>query len=238
MVSSLAAFATSTLHFAGRKGFLLFCIGCQVVSGQVLLTPLFKLLVDTSLYSTHLGLILVMSAFSIPLSVYLFHGFFSDLPRELYESATIDSCNSFQYLIHILLPLSKPIMSTVAIFQAMFAWNEFLFSMTFLKSEKLWTLQPLINNLFSGKRQSYDMQFAALSITVIPIVLLYFALQKYFIKGMTAGAVKGGAYETIEITGSCRVFLFASCCRLDGRIHHLLYDSERPDIFDGLVRAE
>ena len=107
-VSSLAAYATSTLHFAGRKGFLLFCIGCQVVSGQVLLTPLFKLLVDTSLYSTHLGLILVMSAFSIPLSVYLFHGFFSELPRELYESATIDSCNSFQYLIHILLPLSKP----------------------------------------------------------------------------------------------------------------------------------
>ena len=190
-VSSLAAYATSTLHFAGRKSFLLFCIGCQVVSGQVLLTPLFKLLVDTSLYSTHLGLILVMSAFSIPLSVYLFHGFFSELPRELYESATIDSCNSFQYLIHILLPLSKPIMSTVAIFQAMFAWNEFLFSMTFLKSEKLWSLQPMINNLFSGKTQNYGMQFAALSITVVPIVLLYFSLQKYFIKGMTAGAVKG-----------------------------------------------
>lgn len=166
----------------GERSFLLFCIGCQVVSGQVLLTPLFKLLVDTSLYSTHLGLILVMSAFSIPLSVYLFHGFFSELPRELYESATIDSCNSFQYLIHILLPLSKPIMSTVAIFQAMFAWNEFLFSMTFLKSEKLWSLQPMINNLFSGKTQNYGMQFAALSITVVPIVLLYFSLQKYFIK--------------------------------------------------------
>ena len=115
-VSSLAAYATSTLHFAGRKSFLLFCIG---------------------------------------------------------------------------LPLSKPIMSTVAIFQAMFAWNEFLFSMTFLKSEKLWSLQPMINNLFSGKTQNYGMQFAALSITVVPIVLLYFSLQKYFIKGMTAGAVKG-----------------------------------------------
>lgn len=189
--SSLAAFATSHLQFKGKHLFLSFCIGCQVVSGQILLTPLFKLLKDLNLYNSHVGLILVMGAFSLPMSIYLFHGFFKEIPKDLYESAKIDSCSNFKYFIRILLPLSTPIIASVIIFQTMFAWNEFLFSMTFLRDADLWTIPPLLKNLFSGKRQNYGLQFASLSITVVPILMLYIGLQKYFIKGLTAGAVKG-----------------------------------------------
>ncbi len=189
--SSMAAFATSHLNFKGKAIFLSFCIGCQVVSVQTLLTSLFSLLKDINMYNTHMGLILVLTAFSLPMSVYLFNGFFKGVPKDLYESAAIDACSNWQYYIKILLPLSKPIISTVIIFQAMNTWNEFLMSMTFLRDSKLWTIPPLLNNIFSGRSQNYGMQFAALAITVLPILLLYICLQKYFIKGLTAGAVKG-----------------------------------------------
>lgn len=191
LVSSMAAFATSHLKFIGRDLFLSFCIGCQVVSGQVLLIPLYKLLVDTGLYDTRQGLIVSMAAFSIPMSMYLFDGFFKNTPKEIHESAKMDGCGNFRYLLKILLPLSKPIIASVTIFQALFAWNEYIFTLTFLRDSAKWTVQPLVKNLFTGYSQQYNMNFAALSIVVVPVLLLYVCLQKYFIRGLTAGAVKG-----------------------------------------------
>lgn len=191
LVSSMAAFATSHLQFIGKNGFLSFCIGCQVVSGQVLLVPLYRLLVDTHLYNTRIGLILAMAAFSIPMSMYLLTGFFKGTPEEIFESAKMDGCGKFRYLVRILIPISKPIIASVAIFQALFAWNEYIFTLTFLRDSSKWTVQPLIKSLFSGYSQQYNVNFAALSIVVIPILVLYICLQKYFIRGLTAGAIKG-----------------------------------------------
>lgn len=190
-VSSIGAFATSHLSFRGRKAFLSFCIGCQVVSAQVLLVPLYKLLRNLNLYNTYPGLCLAMAAFSLPLSMYLFNSFFSGLPRDIYESTKIDGCGDFRYFLRILIPLSKPIISSVTILQAVFAWNEYIFTLTFLRDMDAWTIQPVIKNLFQGYSVNYGVNFAALSIVVIPILVLYVFMQKYFIRGLTAGSTKG-----------------------------------------------
>lgn len=191
VVSALAAFATSHMKFMGRKLFLSFCIGCQVVSAQVLLVPVYKLLRDIRLYDTFPGLILAIAAFSIPLSMYLFNGFFSGFPKDIYESAKIDGCTDIRYFYRILVPLSTPIIASVAIFQALFTWNEYIFTLTFLRNMDMWTIQPVIKNMFQGYSVNYGSNFAALSIVVVPILLVYMAMQKYFIRGLTAGAVKG-----------------------------------------------
>jgi raffinose/stachyose/melibiose transport system permease protein len=189
--SGMAAFSTSHLHFTGQSVFLSFCIGCQVISGQVLLVPLYKLLNDLRLYNTRLGLILAITSFSLPLSIYLFYGFFRGIPKEIYESTKIDGCGNGRYFLMILIPLSTPIIASVAIFQALFTWNEYIFTLTFLRDFTLWTIQPVIKNMFSGYSMQYGMNFASLSMVVLPILLVYIFMQKYFIRGLTAGSVKG-----------------------------------------------
>lgn len=189
--SSMAAFATSHLQFIGRNLFLSFCIGCQVVSGQVLLVPLYKLLNDLGIYNTRVGLVLAITAYSIPMSMYLFNGFFKGVPKDVYESSKVDGCHNGRYFLQILLPLSTPIIASVCIFQALFTWNEYLFTLTFLRSTEKWTIPPMLRNLFTGYSQQYNMNFASLSIAVVPILIVYVFLQRYFIRGLTAGSVKG-----------------------------------------------
>jgi len=190
-VSALAAFATSHMKFRGRNLFLAFCIGCQVVSAQVLLVPVYKLLRDIRLHDTFPGLVLAIAAFSVPLSMYLFNGFFSGFPKDIFESAKIDGCGDLRYFFRILVPLSTPIIASITIFQALFTWNEYIFTLTFLRNMDMWTIQPVIKNMFQGYAISYGSNFAALSIVVVPILVIYMAMQKYFIRGLTAGSVKG-----------------------------------------------
>jgi raffinose/stachyose/melibiose transport system permease protein len=191
LFSGMASFSTSHLRYRGQYVFLSFCIGCQVVSGQVLLVPLYKLMYDIRIINTRIGLILVITAFSLPLSVYLFYGFFRGVPREIYESTKMDGCGNMRYFLSILVPLSTPIIASVAIFQALFTWNEYIFTLTFLRDTALWTIQPVIKNMFTGFSMQYGMNFAALSTVVLPILFLYIILQKYFVRGLTAGSVKG-----------------------------------------------
>jgi raffinose/stachyose/melibiose transport system permease protein len=191
LLAGMAAFSTSHLHYRGQNIFLSFCIGCQVVSGQVLLVPLYKLMYDLQIINTRIGLIMVTTAFSLPLSIYLFYGFFRGIPKEIYESTRMDGCGNVRYFLSILIPLSTPIIASVAIFQALFTWNEYIFTLTFLRDTALWTIQPVIKNMFTGFSMQYGMNFAALSLVVLPILLLYIFLQKYFVRGLTAGSVKG-----------------------------------------------
>lgn len=191
LVSSMAAFATSHLEFKGRKVILASYLGAQVVSGQILIVPLFKLLREIGLYNTHLGLILITSSFSIPMSVYLFNGFFKGIPKEIFESTKIDGCSNFNYYWKVLVPLSTPIIASVSIFQSMFSWNEYLFALTFIRTPSLRTIPPQLQNFFSQRQQEYDLIFAGLTIIVLPILILYILMQKYFIRGLTAGSIKG-----------------------------------------------
>jgi raffinose/stachyose/melibiose transport system permease protein len=191
LFASLAAFALSHMRFRGRTAILGLIVGAQVVSGQVLLIPLFKLFTETNMIGSILPVILVYIGTGLPLSVYLFWGFFRGITPSIYESTKIDGCPDRKYYASILMPLSSAIIGSVVVFQALFAWNEYLFALTFLKSNSAHTV-PLQLQVFSSQYlTNWTYLFAALSIAVIPILVLYIFLQKFFIRGLTAGAVKG-----------------------------------------------
>jgi raffinose/stachyose/melibiose transport system permease protein len=189
--SGMAAYSISHLDFKGKGLFLSFCIGCQVVSGQVLLVPLYNVMLNLRMFNTVFGLILVMAAFSLPFSTYLLCGFFRGIPKEIHESTRIDGCGNWRYFLKILIPLSTPIIASNCIFQALFAWNEYLFTLTFLRDMTKWTIQPMLKNQFTGFQRDFSLIFASLSIVTVPILTMYIFMQKYFIRGLTAGAIKG-----------------------------------------------
>ena len=195
----MAAFATSHLRFKGRNFFLGTFVGLQVVSGQVLLISIFKLLQMLQLFDTRTGLILVCIAFSIPFSAYIMNSFFRSLPYELYESAQIDGCSNIIYYSKILLPLSKPVFASVAIFVALSTWNEFLFAMTFLRKERTLTVQ--LRNFFSSFGSSYDIAFAGLTLVVVPLLILYLLMQKIFHTRLDKRCGKGLTDERYEKRG-------------------------------------
>jgi raffinose/stachyose/melibiose transport system permease protein len=189
--SGMAAYSISHLHFKGKGFFLSFCIGCQVVSGQVLIVPLYNVMLELGIFNTVFGLILVMSAYSLPFSTYLLNGFFRGIPKEIHESTRIDGCGNWRYFLEILIPLSTPIIASNCIFQALFAWNEYLFTLTFLRDMTKWTIQPMLKNQFTGYQRDFSLIFASLSIVTVPIFIMYIFMQRYFIRGLTAGAIKG-----------------------------------------------
>ena len=189
--ASLAAFALSHLRFRLKTPILAFIVGAQVVSGQVLLIPLFRLFTQTNLTGSILSVILVYIGTGLPLSVYLFWGFFRDMSPSIYESTKVDGCPDRVYYLRILMPLSTPIIGSVIIFQALFCWNEYLFALTFLKDNATHTIPLQLQVFVSQYLTNWSFLFGALSIAVIPILVLYVFLQKLFIRGLTAGAVKG-----------------------------------------------
>jgi len=191
ILSSLAAFALSHMRFRGRGAILALIVGAQVVSGQVLLIPLFKLFTEIDLIGSVASVILTYVGIGLPLSVYLFWGFFRGISPSIYESTKIDGCCDKRYYASILMPLSSPIIGSVIVFQALASWNEYLFALTFLKGNASRTI-PLQLQIFTSQYLTqWSYLFAALSITILPILILYIFLQKSFIRGITAGAVKG-----------------------------------------------
>ncbi len=189
--ASFAAFSMARMRYKGRNLFLSIFIACQIVSAQIVLVPLFSLFLKLQLFDKLLSIIFAKSAFGIPLSVFLFWSFFKDIPQEIDESTRIDGCPSLTFFFKILLPLSKPVFATVIIFESLFSWNEFLFALTFLKSPPVLTIPIRLHVFFSEFTTEWGMLFAALSIAVVPILIIYLFMQKSFIKGLTEGAVKG-----------------------------------------------
>lgn len=191
VLSSLAAYAFALMDFKLKETLYMLVLAGQVVSAQIILIPLFNQFKNMGILNTRISVICAYVAMGIPLSTLLLRNSFQSVPREIYESARVDGASNFRYYLQFMLPLSKPGISSVLIYQALFAWNEYLLSLTFLNSNNKKTL-PLILTVFVGRySMSWDKVFAILTLTVLPILVLYLFLQKYFIKGLVAGAVKG-----------------------------------------------
>jgi raffinose/stachyose/melibiose transport system permease protein len=190
-LSSFAAFPLARMRFKGRGFLYMFIISGQIVSAQIILIPLFVLFRNMRLLGNLWSVILAVSAGGIPFSTLLFVNAFKEIPREIDDSTEIDGCSRFQYFFKILIPLTMPIFASVIIFQALGIWNEYLLSLTFLNRADSRTITLELKNFFGAYQSDWSGAFAALSMTVIPILVLYLFLQKYFIRGLTAGAVKG-----------------------------------------------
>lgn len=190
--SVTASFALTKMKWKWReKVDSYFGIGIMVPVA-IALIPLFQIYNKLSLLNTRTGLILVYIAFGLSLSFYLVGGYMRSLPLEIMEASVIDGCGIYKLLWHIVVPLMKNAIVTVLVLQFFFKWNDLLFSMTFISSSKLKTIQTgllYFESEFGAK--NWGAIFASVSMSVMPLLVLYIALNKKVIEGMTTGAVKG-----------------------------------------------
>jgi raffinose/stachyose/melibiose transport system permease protein len=153
--------------------------------------PTIKLMQFLHINNTFASVILLMSALNIPLSVFLCTGFVKTIPRELDEASAIDGCTSFGLLRRVILPLMLPVVMTTAVIVFMGVWNSFMIPLYFLNNSAKWTLPLTVYNFFGQYSRDWNLVFADLVITSLPVLAFYLAAQRYIISGMTAGAVKG-----------------------------------------------
>ncbi len=191
MISAIAAFALSRFEFKYRELILAVIVGGLMLSPQVGLISLYKLLSSLSIYNTYLALVIPYTAYRIPFTVFLMRSYFISLPREVEDSAYIDGCNSWQVFWHIILPMSRPIIATSALLTAMFTWNEFMFALVFIEDSRLKTIPVGLMNLRGALTTQWSVLLAGLTLSALPMIILFLVFQKQLIRGLTAGSVKG-----------------------------------------------
>jgi multiple sugar transport system permease protein len=191
LVGSLAAFGLAKLRVAFKTLILAFILSASLFPPVATVSPLYLIIRGLGLRDTWWALIITYTTFSLPLSVWIITSFFREIPDELYLAARVDGCTPFQAFYRVLLPLAAPGIFTTAILVFIFAWNEFLFALTFTATPASRTI-PVAIALFPGLHEVPWGDIAAASVVVTaPLVVLVFAFQRRIIEGLTAGAVKG-----------------------------------------------
>ncbi len=193
IVSYLAAYAIARIEFKGSEIiFALFVSMIMVPLAQVVMIPQFRLISSMKMVNTYQGVILLYVAGGIPFSVFLLSSFLRTIPMEIDKAAAIDGCNKIQIITKILLPLSKPGLATVIIFQSMTIWNDYFTPLIYLRSAEMRTITLALKN-FMGQwgLVDYNRLFAAIAMVTFPIVIVYIIFQKQFISGLTSGSIKG-----------------------------------------------
>lgn len=190
-VSSLAAYAFARLQFFAKEVWYYLLMLTLMLPIPTLIIPIFQINKAIGLYNTYWGLILPYVAFGVPFSMIILRSFFEGFPREIEEAAIIDGCSTFRIYWRIMLPLSWPAMSVVIIWQFMNSFNEFILALVTIETNNLkpLTLIPLI---YSGQFMARPgVMFAVLTLITIPVVVVYYLMQRYMVAGLTAGAIKG-----------------------------------------------
>jgi ABC-type glycerol-3-phosphate transport system permease component len=189
--ASLAAYPLARLQFRGSQLVLFIIIAPMMIPGLVNLVPTYLILAALGLLDTYLGLILLYWIGSLPIAVWILRGFFRTVPRELEEAAVVDGCSRFQVLIRIMLPVSRPALVTVALLAFLQAWNDFIIASIITTSAEMRTAQIFLYANIGDVEVNWGGLMAAALVVSLPVVLLFLVLQRSFISGLTAGAVKG-----------------------------------------------
>ncbi len=190
-LAAMTAFVLAMVPFRGRDQVLTyFTIGLMFPAATAAL-PLFIKVRDLGLLDTHLGVILPKVAFGLAMSIILFRRFFKEIPEELREAAAVDGCSDIRFFWSILLPLSRPILATVATIQFVQTWNNYILPLVLLNSEDKYPW-PLGIMQFQGEfLQEWNMILAFITLTMLPTVAFFLLCQKHIVAGLTAGSVKG-----------------------------------------------
>ena len=191
LVSSLAAFAFTRMRFPLQKTLFMFIVMGTMIPVQVALGPLFTMILNAGLLNTYLGILLPYIGFGVPYQIFLLRGFFSSIPRDLDEAAHIDGCSNFGVYRWIIMPLALPGLAAVFILDFVGTWNEFAIALVVLQSRSSWTI-PLALQSFQGLYgNNYNLLTAGIIMSILPVVIVYLLFQRYFITGLTSGALKG-----------------------------------------------
>ena len=188
-ISAMAAYALNRIRLpAGRAIFLRVLFG-TMLPFQVMLAPLFTLVNSFGLINTKVG-ILPYLAFGVPYQVLILHGFFNEVPNELSQAALVDGASHFTIFRHIFLPLSRPVLAALLILDFVATWNEFAMALGILQDNSTWTLPLGLMSFQSEFQSDYGQLNAAIVMTVLPATIVYLIFQRYFVSGLTSGAVK------------------------------------------------
>ena len=191
LVGSMAAFALSKYKSRFIDFIFLLVTAGIMINPQVCLVPLFKLLNTLHLYDTKWGLVVTYVAFRLPLVTLLLRSYFLSIPKEINESAVVDGCNEFQIYAHIYLPMSKPMLTTVTLLTAYYAWNEFLFGIIFISSDSQKTIPAGLMNFRDALQTDWGTLLAGMAIATLPMIILLIVFQKQLVRGISEGSVKG-----------------------------------------------
>ncbi len=191
LISSLAAYAFSRLKFPGKNIIFFIFIAAMMIPIQGSFVALYVLLNKLHLRNTPIGYILCMINVGLSTSIFLLKTFFDKMPQELEDAARIDGCSKFGIWWNVALPLAKPVLAVVVVFNALNVWNEFILALLIFDSRPLMPLQVALITFQGEFVTRYPLLMAGLTISIIPILLLYVLMQKYIVKGVTQGAVVG-----------------------------------------------
>lgn len=190
LIAAFAAFGFAWLDFPGRNIFFTVIVALLVVPLQIALVPILQDYVKMDLNGTFLGIWLAHTGFGLPLATYLLFNYISTLPRELLESAFIDGASNFTIFVRLILPLSVPALASFAIFQFLWLWNDYLVALIFL-GERNKTVTIAVAQLVGEKGQDWHLMTSAAFVSMILPLAVFLGLQRYFVRGLMAGSVKG-----------------------------------------------
>ncbi len=188
--SSLAGFALAKYEFRGKKAIMLLMLATLMIPGQVVMAPLYELVYRLGLVDSYAGLI-IPGAVSV-FGIFLFRQAILQVPDELLHAARIDGCSEFRIYWDVVMPISRPMVGAFCLISFMGAWNSFLWPQIILHNSDHFTLPIAMNQMVGLYQQQYGTLMAGTLLCVLPVIVLFLLLQKEFVAGLTAGAVKGG----------------------------------------------
>lgn len=190
-ISIFSSYSFSRLKFPGRKKLIIIIILTQLFPLTSMVIPIYQVLKTLNLINTYPGFVIAYLTFTIPVSVWMLRGFFNNIPPEIEEAAIVDGCSRMGAFFKVVLPISKPGITATTVWILIVTWQEFMFALTISTTRNMRTLPVGLFDFFGQFTISYGVLMAGSVIVSIPVVVVFIFLQRYFIAGLTAGAVKG-----------------------------------------------
>jgi multiple sugar transport system permease protein len=193
ILSTLAGYGFSRFRFPGKNIMFVLILMTLMIPFQSILIPLFLILTGLKLQNTLFGLALVYITFQLPFGVFIMRNSFDTVPREIEEAALLDGCTPFNMLYRVMFSIVRPGIITVGIYAFLNSWNEFLAALIFMTKETSFTLPILLTSVRSGYYGAIDWGAlqAGLMVTILPCIIIFLLLQRYYVSGLTGGATKG-----------------------------------------------